>query len=103
MRGAAARYTIGNHMNQIHAGGIPVLAPSEPDAHGQAALLLAESTLHALVETGTLTNSQALSVIETTCEVKTEVARRTGESNMRMEESLALLRAIYVSFEHDSD
>lgn len=90
-------------MNQIHGGGPPALAIPEPDAHGQAALLLAESTLHALVETGTLTNRQALSVIDTTCEVKTEVARRNGESSARMEESLALLRAIYVSFEHDSD
>ena len=70
----------------------------EPDAHGQAALLLAESILHALVETKTLSHADAISVIETTCEVKIEVAERAGESNRRMTESLNLLRDILKSF-----
>jgi hypothetical protein len=74
---------------------------SEPDAHGQAALLLAESILHALVEVKTLSVDEALSVIETTCEVKVEVAERSGESHGRMEESLGLLRAISASFAAD--
>lgn len=73
-------------------------ARSEPDAHGQAALLLAESILHALVETKTLTLAAALSAIETTCEVKIEVAERAGESKRRMTESLDLLRVISKSF-----
>lgn len=70
----------------------------EPDAHGQAALLLAEAILHALVETGVLTLESALSVIETTCEVKTEVAEQAGESDKRMKESLRLLRSISDTF-----
>lgn len=74
-------------------------AEPEPDAHGQAALLLAESILHALVETNTLSRAAALSVIATTCEVKREVAERAGESNRRMMESLNLLRDISKSFE----
>lgn len=74
----------------------------EPDAHGQAALLLAESILHALVETQTLTIDTALSVIKTTCEVKREVAENTGESDGRMQESLALLEAIASSFAVDA-
>ncbi|WP_017669993.1 hypothetical protein [Blastomonas sp. AAP53] len=78
-------------------------ARTEPDAHGQAALLLAESILHALVETETLTAQGALSVIETTCEVKVEVAHLAGESNGRMEESLALLQAIAASFAVDAE
>ena len=73
-------------------------ARPEPDAHGQAALLLAESILHALVETDTLSSEEALSVIDTTCEVKIEMAQRTGESNTRMHESLSLLRRISKSF-----
>lgn len=80
----------------------PAAALEEPDAHGQAALLLAESILHALVETGTLSLDAALSVIETTCEVKVEVAEQAGESNGRMEESLTLLRAISSSFASDA-
>lgn len=74
----------------------------EPDAHGQAALLLAESILHALVETKTFTLEGALSVIETTCEVKVEVAEEAGESAQRMQESLHLLRAISKSFAADA-
>lgn len=79
------------------------IAAHEPDAHGQAALLLAESILHVLVETRTLSVNQALSVIETTCEVKIEVAESTGESNGRMHESLELLRAISSSLKVDAD
>ncbi len=75
----------------------------EPDAHGQAALLLAESILHALVETQTLTVEAALSIIETTCEVKVEVAEQAGESRGRMQESLALLQAIATSFAVDAE
>lgn len=74
----------------------------EPDAHGQAALLLAESILHALVEAKTLSTDEALSVIQTTCEVKTEVAAQSGESRGRLEESLGLLRAISASFAVDA-
>ncbi|WP_033925144.1 hypothetical protein [Sphingomonas sp. 35-24ZXX] len=81
----------------------PRAGPVEPDAHGQAALLLAESILHALVETDTLTIEGALSVIETTCEVKVEVAEQAGESRGRMQESLALLQAISASFAVDAE
>lgn len=81
----------------------PRAGPVEPDAHGQAALLLAESILHALVETQTLTVEAALSIIETTCEVKVEVAEQAGESRGRMQESLALLQAISASFAVDAE
>ncbi|MEN2786895.1 hypothetical protein ACFOKI_08800 [Sphingomonas qilianensis] len=76
--------------------------PGEPDAHGQAALLLAESILHALVESKTLSVDTALSVIETACEVKTEMAALSDESRGRMRESLELLRAISGSFSIDA-
>ncbi len=72
---------------------------AEPDAHGQAALLLAESILHALVETNTLSRADALSVIATTCDVKLEVAERAGESKRRMVESLELLLLMSASFD----
>lgn len=74
---------------------------AEPDAHGQAALLLAESILHALIESKTLSLDEVLSVIETTCEVKVEVAELAGESDTRMHQSLDLLRAISASFSAD--
>lgn len=75
----------------------------EPDAHGQAALLLAESTLHALVENSTLTNAAAIDVVRVAAEVKVEVAEATHESAGRMQASLALLSLIEASFESDED
>lgn len=73
-------------------------AKLEPDAHGQAALLLAEATLHMLVETGVLSNAQAIEVVETTAEVKVEVAEAAGESEKRMQASLTLLYKIADTF-----
>lgn len=77
----------------------PSPRPAEPDAHGQAALLLAESTLHALVEAGLLTAPQALSAVQTAAEVKVDVAAETGESKGRMLQSLGLLTAISQGFD----
>ena len=73
----------------------------EPDAHGQAALLLTESLIHMLVECGALTNTQAVEVLEIAAEVKVEVATAAGESNKRMKESLALLAKMQGSLESD--
>lgn len=75
--------------------------PLEPDAHGQAALLLAESILHMLVEGHVLTNAEAMEVVTTAAEVKVEVAEGTGESKKRMQESLVLLARITDSFRAD--
>lgn len=66
----------------------------EPDAHGQAALLLAESILHALVEANAFTVAEAIDVIRIASDVKVEVANLTGESEGRMRQSLGLLAGI---------
>ena len=81
----------------------PSAARAEPDAHGQAALLLSEATLHALVETGALSTSQAVAVIRTASEVKVEVADAIGESDGRMQESINLLSRIEQSLMTDGD
>lgn len=52
----------------------------EPDAHGQAALLLTESLIHLLVDRRALTNADAIEVIEVAQEVKFQVATAEGES-----------------------
>jgi hypothetical protein len=75
-------------------GGSAGPPPNEPDAHGQAALLLAESTLHALIEASVLTVDEAIGVVTTAAEVKVEVATQAGESRTRMQESLNLLNRI---------
>lgn len=85
--------------NEISNRGSP---RSEPDAHGQAALLLAESIIHMLVESGTWSKAEAHSVVQTAAEVKVEVAELAGESRVRMLESLALLARIETSLEIDA-
>ena len=74
---------------------------AEPDAHGQAALMLAESILHALVDTSTITTEEAIAIVQNAQEVKAEVAKLAGESRGRIEESLHLLSRIGISLESD--
>lgn len=81
----------------------PSAMRAEPDAHGQAALLLAEATLHALVEAKALSIGQALAVVETAAEVKEEVAEAAGESKKRMMESIQLLFRIGLSLRADGE
>lgn len=75
-------------------GAQPSPKPREPDAHGQAALLLAEGILHGLIEVGVLTTRQASSIVRTAAEVKVEVADMIGESDGRLRQSLKLLDGI---------
>lgn len=81
----------------------PPSITDEPDAHGQAALILAEGILHALVELKILTTEQALDVVNSAQEIKTEVAELSGESQTRMRESLELLKRIGMSIAIDVD
>ena len=80
----------------------PIRRGVEPDAHGQAALLLVESLIHMMVESATLSSEEARQVIATAKEVKVEVAEATGESHGRMQASLDLLSVIGESFESDA-
>ena len=72
-------------------------AVEEPDAHGQAALILAESILHGLIEDKTMSAERALDVVRSAEEIKTEVAGLAGESQTRINESLELLKRIGTS------
>jgi hypothetical protein len=47
---------------------------SEPNPHGQVALMLCESLLHELVEKGVIIKAQALNVIDTVVELAREAA-----------------------------
>lgn len=73
----------------------------EPCAHGQAAMMLAESMLHALLERGVFTPEQALSVVGTAQEIQTEFARLARESQGRMLASRDLLDTIADSLEFE--
>jgi hypothetical protein len=96
---ALAWFLKGERMTQGPIDAAPSV--TEPDAHGQAALLLTESLIHMLVETRGLTNAQAVDVVHTAAVVKIEVAQAAGESDTRMRESLALLSRMESSFQAD--
>lgn len=66
----------------------------EPDAHGQAAMLLVESLLHALIARAVINVEEAIEIVDTAAEVKAEVAADLGDSPQTMRHSLALLEAI---------
>lgn len=93
----------GNSMTDDHVQSRPSPGAPVPDAHGQAALLLAESTLHALLDAGVLTLDQAIGAVSTAAEVKVNVADDLQEPDGRMEHSLELLAAIKMSLDSDSD
>lgn len=78
---------------------MPVLAAATtrhntPDASGQAALLLAESMLHILVEAGTLTRDQALDAVRTAVCVQADAAAGASGSDTTGGEPLRLLQRI---------
>ena len=75
---------------------------AEPDAHGQAALMLIESLLHGLIEKEVMSSDEVLIVLETACEIKVEIATAEGESRKRIEESLELLHRIRTSLSSDN-
>lgn len=73
----------------------------DPDPHGQAAMLLVESLLHALIGRSILSVADAVDVVETASEVKEVISAETGEARSTMEKSLALLGAIHASLSQD--
>lgn len=73
----------------------------EPDAHGQAAMFLIESLIHALVARSVLSVEEAVEVVEIAAEVKAEIAADLGDSPATMRKSLTLLAAIGASLNQD--
>ena len=72
-----------------------------PDAHGQAALLLVESLIHALIAGAVITVQEAVEVVETAADVKQEIAESLGDSPDRLGQSLTLLQTISDSLKQD--
>ena len=72
-----------------------------PDPHGQAAMLLAESTLHMLVERGLFTNADAITAARMAADVKEVIVELAVEDRRASEASLRLLARIAGTFETD--
>ena len=81
----------------------PGAAPRrEPDAHGQAAMLLVESLIHGLIARSVISTKEAIEIVDTAAEVKAEVAVQLGDSPATMQHSLALLESISRSLKGDA-
>lgn len=73
----------------------------EPDAYGQAALLLVESMLHGLVEQSVFTVAKAVDLVDIAADVKADIGAELGDSAPTQQRSLALLAAISSSLQID--
>jgi hypothetical protein len=73
----------------------------EPDAHGQAALLLVESLIHELIEQSLISVEQAIGVIQVAADVNLEIGQARGDSPDHIRRSLNLLDSISASLNID--
>lgn len=74
----------------------------EPDAQGQAAMLLVESLIHGLIARAVISTEEAIEIVDMAAEVKAEVAAELGDSPETMQRSLALLESISLSLKGDA-
>jgi hypothetical protein len=74
----------------------------EPDAHGQAAMLLVESLIHGLIARSVISTEEAIEIVDVAAEIKAEVAADLGDSPATMQHSLALLASISQSLKGDA-
>jgi hypothetical protein len=75
---------------------------STPDAHGQAALFLIESLIHALVARSVISVTEAVEIVEVAAEVKVDLAADIGDTPEALQRSLDLLEAIRDSLAIDA-
>lgn len=75
---------------------------SLPDAHGRAALLLVESLIHELCENASLSNGEAVEIVERAISVQSEQAEAADGAGAPLWQSHELLLAIAASLRIDS-
>lgn len=73
----------------------------EPDAYGQAAMLLVESLIHGLIARSVITVADAVEIVDVAAEVTDEIADDLGDSPGASRRSLSLLRSISDSLKFD--
>lgn len=71
----------------------------EPDAHGQAALLLVESLIHGLAERKVITVSEALDIME--CALEAQQAIDEDGAGASRKQAAVLLASLVASLEID--
>ncbi len=88
--------TISDSLNDNGESRERVLLP-EPDPHGQAALLLVESLIHALISRSVITAQEAVDLVEVAGDVATSLADERGETPDTKRRAMTLLAAIRTS------
>lgn len=73
----------------------------EPDAHGQAAMLLVESLIHTLVARSVINLEDAIEIITVALDANTEIAVDLGNVDDATDKSAALLSRILQSLSND--
>ncbi|KKC31380.1 hypothetical protein [Devosia psychrophila] len=73
----------------------------EPDAHGQAAMLMVESLIHCLIEKRVISVADAVEIVDTAREVKIATGPELGDSAAALQKSLWLLEAVSASLGRD--
>lgn len=78
-----------------------VLPLREPDAHGQAAMLLVESLIHGLIARKVLSVADAVEIVDVAIEVKSEIGPELGDTPATLQKSINMLQAINASLRPD--
>jgi hypothetical protein len=76
-------------------------AVHEPDAHGQAAMLLFESLIHGLIARKVLSVADAVEIVDIAVEVREDIDSDLGESSLNNRRSLDMMTAISASLSRD--
>jgi hypothetical protein len=80
---------------------LPVPWFGEPDAHGQAAILLVESLIHGLIARSVITVEDAMEVVTVAIDVAMEIGADFGDCRDSTYKSFAILAAIRESLSID--
>jgi len=73
----------------------------EPDAHGQAAMLLVESLIHGLIARSVISVADAVEIVEIAADVKADIGAEIGDTPATLRRSLTMLEAIGKSLSLD--
>lgn len=73
----------------------------EPDAHGQAAMLLVESLIHGLIARSVIDVADAVDIVDTAADASQEIAADLGKSLPLSRTSFTILASISASLVAD--
>lgn len=88
-------------MNEAFSNDNTLVASLATDAHGQAAMLLAESLIHVLIERNILSIADAVEIVDAAAEVKAEIDLDLRDMPANSRTSVDMLRAISASLKRD--